>query len=247
MYTANAASVWSSSSSHLAWYPPLHWGVESGGDLASRVHDGDERRRLWRGSRTFAGGDEGELVVEVGRVLDHAHHRATASVELDVGPDVGVQQRGDIIGQGDLSWSCWPASLDESEQRRDQVIVGVLRTNRDALDGSRYRNRAVADDAGGAEVVAQLVDGVVVIAGMFESHRAVAVGFLGSWDEIEHGQHREDAAGDRHGDHCQHQQLLTPFSAQGAPPPAAEGTPRAHWCTMVPCERFSGAGGMVPP
>jgi hypothetical protein len=107
------------------------------------------RHRLRRvGGR---GRQQGELVVQVARVLDKADDGSCRPVEGERAADADLEGCRHCVGDRGLAGGGRVAALLEPQHRRAVGAVRVLGPELEGLDRARNRHRLVADHLDGAE------------------------------------------------------------------------------------------------
>ena len=105
-----------------------------------------------------SGRDERELVVDVGWVLDDAHHRPVDAVEVDVVAHAHPEGGRGAVGDRDLVTS-GIAPGPHAEQRAGVAPVGILAAVLDGVDRTRHGHPPVADHVDRPEPGAELAEG----------------------------------------------------------------------------------------
>ncbi len=170
-------------------------------------------------------GGKGELVVEVGRVLDltdDGDHRPRA--ELGRLPDRVANQpetSGHPIGHRHLGVADGPPAGHQIEQGPGHRIVRVLDPDLDPDRRPRHRHGRGLDESEPMVLVDQRRFDRVVVAQDRGPDLTGAVGPVGRGGQVEHRDEGTDADGHPDAEEADDHRVLSPFAAQqtSAPPP----------------------------
>jgi hypothetical protein len=120
---------------------------QGGCPLAAGPHQHRHRLRRVRGRRR----QQGELVVQVARVLDKTDDGSRRPVEGEHAADADLEGCRHRVGDRDLAGGGRVTALLEPQHRRAVGAVRVLGPELEGLDRARNRHRLVADHLDGAE------------------------------------------------------------------------------------------------
>ncbi len=176
------------------------------------------------GVRHLAGGNQGELIRQVARVLHDAGHPPGGARGAPGAAHVRAVQGRDLAGQRDLAGTGRVCAADQAEQRS---VVAPVRTLGAELHrpGGASREFLILDYIGWAPVARDGSDvggQVRVVAGQRDRcGRGAERGVVGVAELcIRDDAGAPDRRGDRHGEQAEHEQLLAPFAAEQPPAPA---------------------------
>jgi hypothetical protein len=198
---------------------------QGGCPLAAGPHQHRHRLRRVGGRRR----QQGELVVQVARVLDKTNDGSRRPVEGERAADADLEGCRHRLGDRDLAGGGRVAALLEPQHRRAVGAVRVLGPELEGLDRAWNRHRLVADHLGGAQPRPDRGD-LRVQRGWIGPLEVEAMGGraesgVGRRDDVVGGRDAEDRRGHGDGEQHQHQELLAPLSAEQPPSPAQDRSP----------------------